>query len=76
MTSSNIPGIGPAIEGRVAGIDAEFLTSVVRAAVKDETAAVGEWNLTPIRGGGGGGYFGTVLFPTGGTAKTASGGRE
>jgi hypothetical protein len=70
MVSLNIPGIGPAIEQRVAAIDSETLEPVIRAVLDDETATVDEWNRTQMPGGVGGGYFGTALFRVEGTATT------
>lgn len=76
MVSLNIPGIGPAIEQRVAAIDSETLEPVIRAVLDDETATVDEWNRTQMPGGVGGGYFGTALFRFEGTATTRSENRE
>jgi hypothetical protein len=73
MESLNRPGITPAIERRVAGIDTETLTAVVRAILGDSGAIVDEWNRTTIPAGVGGGYFGTALFRFDGTATTSSG---
>lgn len=76
MGTLNLPGVEPAIEQRVTAIDTETLTPLIQAVLDDENASVDEWNWTPIRGGVGGGYFGTALFRFDGTATTSSGNRK
>ncbi|WP_396612156.1 phosphotransferase [Haloferax sp. S1W] len=76
MVSLNVPGVGPEIERRVSDIDAETLTPIVRAILDDDTATIDEWDRSPMRGGVGGGYFGTALFRFEGTATVASSATE
>ncbi|MDS0278535.1 aminoglycoside phosphotransferase family protein [Halomicroarcula sp. S1AR25-4] len=76
MESLNLPGIGPAVERRVAAVDAETLTPIVRRVLDDVTAAVTDWRRVQMRGGSGGGHFGTALFRFAGTAATRTGVRE
>ncbi|MBX0324045.1 hypothetical protein EGH21_13490 [Halomicroarcula sp. F13] len=73
MASLNLPGIGSAIEQRIASVDGETLTPIVRTVLDDGTATVAEWHRTPLHCGAGGGYFGTALFRFEGTAATRSG---
>lgn len=73
MESLNIPGITSTIERRVENVDTEALDPVVRSVLDDKAATVTQFERTPIRGGAGGGYFGTALFRYRGTAQSSRG---